>query len=95
VHFPVEPGVDEAAIMRPDALQARLQGFLPTAKPFDIVGSNLYIVHQRVAKKLPLCPEIRAGPDLMLCPGIRFRSNVFGRVVPSRRAGIADASRSP
>jgi hypothetical protein len=30
---------------------------------------------------LLLCREIRAGPDLMLCPGIRFRSNVFGRVV--------------
>src|SRR5271154_1006284 len=37
VHFPVEPGVDEAAITTPDALQARLQGFLPTEKPFEIV----------------------------------------------------------
>src|ERR1700739_171597 len=32
-HFPVEPGADEAAITHPDALQARLQGFLPTGKP--------------------------------------------------------------
>jgi 3-(3-hydroxy-phenyl)propionate hydroxylase len=61
VHFPVEPGVDEAAIMRPDALQARLQGFLPTGKPFDIVGSNLYIVHQRVAKKFRIGRAILAG----------------------------------
>jgi 3-(3-hydroxy-phenyl)propionate hydroxylase len=61
VHFPVEPGVDEAAIMRPDALQARLQGFLPTGKPFDIVGSNLYIVHQRVAKKFRAGRAILAG----------------------------------
>ncbi len=61
VHFPVEPGVDEAAIMRPDALQARLQGFLPTDEPFDIVGSNLYIVHQRVAKKFRAGRAILAG----------------------------------
>jgi 3-(3-hydroxy-phenyl)propionate hydroxylase len=61
VHFPVEPGVDEGTIMRPDALQARLQGFLPTAKPFDIVGSNLYIVHQRVAKKFRAGRAILAG----------------------------------
>jgi 3-(3-hydroxy-phenyl)propionate hydroxylase len=61
VHFPVEPGVDETAIMRPDALQARLQGFLPTQTPFDIVGSNLYIVHQRVAKKFHGGRAILAG----------------------------------
>jgi 3-(3-hydroxy-phenyl)propionate hydroxylase len=61
VHFPVEPGVDEAAIMRPDALQARLQGFLPTGRPFDIVGSNLYVVHQRVAKKFRAGRAILAG----------------------------------
>jgi 3-(3-hydroxy-phenyl)propionate hydroxylase len=61
VHFPVEPGVDEAAITAPEALQARLQGFLPTGKPFDIVGSNLYIVHQRVAKKFRAGRAILAG----------------------------------
>jgi 3-(3-hydroxy-phenyl)propionate hydroxylase len=61
VHFPVESGIDEATIMRPDALQARLQGFLPTGKPFDIVGSNLYIVHQRVAKKFRAGRAVLAG----------------------------------
>jgi 3-(3-hydroxy-phenyl)propionate hydroxylase len=61
VHFPVEPGVDEAAITAPEALQARIQGFLPTGKPFDIVGSNLYIVHQRVAQKFRGGRAILAG----------------------------------
>jgi 3-(3-hydroxy-phenyl)propionate hydroxylase len=42
-------------------LQARLQGFLPTGKPFDIVGSNLYIVHQRVAKTFRAGRAILAG----------------------------------
>ena len=47
--------------MRPEALQAKLQSFLPTGKPFDIVGSNLYVVHQRVAQKFRAGRAILAG----------------------------------
>ena len=61
VHFPTEPEKDEEALMREDALQARLQAFLPTGKPFEIVGSNLYVVHQRVAKKFRVGRAILAG----------------------------------
>jgi 3-(3-hydroxy-phenyl)propionate hydroxylase len=34
---------------------------LPTGKEFDIVGSNLYVVHQRVAKKFRVGRAILAG----------------------------------
>jgi 3-(3-hydroxy-phenyl)propionate hydroxylase len=61
VHFPTDPKADEIALMQPEALQARLQGFLPTGKPFDIVGSNLYVVHQRVAAKFRAGRAILAG----------------------------------
>ncbi len=61
VHFPTDPKADENALMQPDALQARLQGLLPTGKPFDIVGSNLYVVHQRVAGKFRVGRAILAG----------------------------------
>ena len=61
VHFPTAPDDDETALTRPDALQARLQGFLPTGKDFDIVGSNLYAVHQRVAKKFRVGRAILTG----------------------------------
>ena len=61
VHFPTDPKTDENALMRPEALQARLQGFLPIGKPFDIVGSNLYVVHQRVAAKFRVGRAILAG----------------------------------
>src|SRR5436305_12887100 len=60
IHFPAG-AEEEAALMRPDALQARLQKFLPTGKPFDIVASNLYVVHQRVAKKFRVGRAILAG----------------------------------
>jgi 3-(3-hydroxy-phenyl)propionate hydroxylase len=61
VHFPTDPNTDEADVMRPEALQERLQRFLPTGKPFDIVGSNLYVVHQRVADKFRVGRAILAG----------------------------------
>lgn len=61
VHFPTAPDADEIALTRPDALQARLQRFLPTGKAFDIVGSNLYVVHQRVAKKFRAGRAVLAG----------------------------------
>ena len=61
VHFPTEPHETEEALTRHDAMQARLQRFLPTGKAFDIVGSNLYVVHQRVAKKFRLGRAILAG----------------------------------
>jgi 3-(3-hydroxy-phenyl)propionate hydroxylase len=61
VHFPTEPDEDPDALMRDDAMQARLQRFLPTGAPFAIIGSNLYTVHQRVAKSFRKGRAILAG----------------------------------
>jgi 3-(3-hydroxy-phenyl)propionate hydroxylase len=61
VHFPTDPRADENALMRPDVLQAQMQKFLPIGRPFDIVGSNLYVVHQRVADKFRVGRAILAG----------------------------------
>ena len=61
VHFPTAPDETEEAICRPEALQARLQRFLPTGSDFAIVGSNLYTVHQRVAQKFRVGRAILAG----------------------------------
>jgi 3-(3-hydroxy-phenyl)propionate hydroxylase len=61
IHFPAEPEAEEAALMRAEALQTRLQRFLPTGKAFDIVASNLYVVHQRVAQKFRVGRAILTG----------------------------------
>jgi 3-(3-hydroxy-phenyl)propionate hydroxylase len=61
VHFPTDPKADETALLQLDVLQAQMQRFLPTGKPFDIVGSNLYVVHQRVAAKFRVGRAILAG----------------------------------
>ncbi|HXJ16901.1 MAG TPA: FAD-dependent monooxygenase, partial [Candidatus Polarisedimenticolia bacterium] len=61
VHFPTKENEDPEALTRDDAMQTRLQKFLPTGKTFEIVGCNLYTVHQRVAKKFRLGRAILAG----------------------------------
>jgi 3-(3-hydroxy-phenyl)propionate hydroxylase len=61
VHFPTRPDDDPDAITQPAALQVRLQNFLPTGRDFDIVGCNLYTVHQRVAQKFRGGRAILAG----------------------------------
>src|SRR3954468_11049021 len=61
VHFPTEPDEDPETLQQPEALQQRLQRFIPTGRDFDIVGSNLYTVHQRVAKSFRSGRAILAG----------------------------------
>src|SRR5262252_3357208 len=61
VHFPVASSENEEGVCRPETLQARLQRFLPTGRDFDIVASNLYTVHQRVAKKFRIGRAILVG----------------------------------
>ena len=53
VHFATREDDDLEALTRPEALQARLQGFLATGRPFDILGTNLYVVHQRRRREFP------------------------------------------
>jgi len=61
VHFPTAPEDEPEDLQRPEALQARLQGFLPKQGGYDIVGSNLYTVHQRVATRFRIGRAILAG----------------------------------
>ena len=61
IHFPTDPAADEKALIRPEAMQARLKGFLPISGDYQICGSNLYAVHQRVAKKFRIGRGILAG----------------------------------
>ena len=61
VHFPLDQGEDQEQACRPEALQARLQALLPIGRDFDILGTNVYVVHQRVAEKFRIGRAILAG----------------------------------
>jgi 3-(3-hydroxy-phenyl)propionate hydroxylase len=49
VVFPTKPEEDEAALLDHELARQRLERFLPRPKPYEIVHTNLYHVHQRVA----------------------------------------------
>jgi 3-(3-hydroxy-phenyl)propionate hydroxylase len=82
VHFPVDPSEDAERACQPEALQARMRAFLPTGSEFDIIGSNLYTVHQRVAKKF------RAGRAILVGDAAHVNSPIGAMGMNS---GIHDA----
>ena len=68
VHFPTRDGETDEFLRQPEVLQEKLQSFLPIGKEFEICGSNVYTVHQRVATRIPLGPRDPRG---------RFRAREF------------------
>ena len=48
--FPVIAEQSESDIMSDAGVQARIQSFFPSPRPYDIVHRNLYVTHQRVAE---------------------------------------------
>ena len=99
VHFPTAAEDDEAAICRPEALQARLQRFLPTGRDFDIVGSNLYTVHQRVAKTFRVGRAILCGDSahvnspigaMGMNSGVHDAFNLADKLAGILRGGLAE-----
>jgi 3-(3-hydroxy-phenyl)propionate hydroxylase len=57
--FPVHPEEDEAAVLDADAIEARMQRFLPRPERYRVLQKGIYKVHQRVAR------EWRAGRILL------------------------------
>jgi len=49
VVFPTDPAAEDSALLDFDAAEARLQGLIPRGEKYQIVHTNLYAVHQRVA----------------------------------------------
>jgi len=99
VHFPTAPEEDAEALQRPEALQARLQGFLPKQGGYDIVGSNLYTVHQRVATKFRMGRAILAGDSahvnspigaMGMNSGIHDAINLADKLIKIMRREVGD-----
>jgi len=49
--FPCDPGLPDDALLDPQAIQKRMQGFLPNDSDYDIRYASIYRVHQRVASE--------------------------------------------
>jgi 3-(3-hydroxy-phenyl)propionate hydroxylase len=49
--FPCDPGLPDDALLEPRNVQARMQGFLPLERDYEIRYQSIYRVHQRVASE--------------------------------------------
>jgi 3-(3-hydroxy-phenyl)propionate hydroxylase len=100
VHFPTRPEDDPDELQRPEALQARLQSFLPKSGDYEVCGSNLYTVHQRVAKTFRVGRAILAGDSahvnspigaMGMNSGVHDAFNLAGKLVPIMRNEADDS----
>jgi 3-(3-hydroxy-phenyl)propionate hydroxylase len=82
VHFPTRPDEDADTLTSMPELQARMRRFMQSDEEFDIRGSNLYTVHQRVAAKF------RIGNALLVGDAAHVNSPIGGMGMNS---GIHDA----
>jgi 3-(3-hydroxy-phenyl)propionate hydroxylase len=82
VHFPANESTDQDTVMRPEALQLRLQRFMQSSMEYQITGSNLYTVHQRVAARF------RKGRAILVGDAAHVNSPIGGMGMNS---GIHDA----
>ena len=81
--FPVMPEQSESDIMSDAGVQARIQSFFPSPRPYDIVHRNLYVTHQRVAE------TFRKGRVLLAGDAAHVNNPIGGMEL---NGGIQDAA---
>jgi len=59
--FPVHPDEDEAEVLEAEAIEARLQRFVPRQARYTVQQKGIYRVHQRVAKEWRIGRGLLAG----------------------------------
>ena len=59
--FPCDPGLPDDALLDPQAVQKRMQGFLPGNSIYEIRYQSIYRVHQRVASEWRVGRVLLAG----------------------------------
>lgn len=82
VHFHTEPGAEEAELLDLDNCQRRMQSFMPKAGGYDIRGSRIFTIHQRVAA------SFRKGRVLIAGDAAHVNSPIGGMGLNS---GVHDA----
>ncbi len=87
--FPAGSEQSEADIMSDAGVQARIQSFFPSPRPYDVVHRNLYVTHQRVASTFRKGRVLLAGDaahvnnpigGMGLNGGIQDAANLTGKL---------------
>jgi 3-(3-hydroxy-phenyl)propionate hydroxylase len=81
--FPVGSEQSESDIMSDAGVQARIQSFFPSPRPYEIVHRNLYVTHQRVAE------TFRKGRVLLAGDAAHVNNPIGGKGL---NGGIQDAA---
>jgi len=81
--YPASPDLSEAELMSDASVQARMQKFFPSSKPYEIVHRNLYVTHQRVAE------TFRKGRVLLAGDSAHINNPIGGMGL---NGGIQDAA---
>jgi 3-(3-hydroxy-phenyl)propionate hydroxylase len=98
--YPVDPDLSEAELMSDAAVQARMQKFFPSSKPYEIVHRNLYVTHQRVAATFRKGRVLLAGDSahvnnpiggMGLNGGIQDAANLCEKLVEVLLGNASDA----
>ena len=100
VVFPVDVDTPEAVFQEPASMEARLQSFVKTDTPYEILYSSFYRVHQRVAETFRKGRVLLAGDAahlnnplgaMGLNSGIHDASNLIGKLTQVWRGEAGDA----
>jgi len=81
--FPALPDQSDAELMSDAGVEARLQKFFPSSRPYEVVHRNLYVTHQRVAQ------SFRAGRVLLAGDAAHVNNPIGGMGL---NGGIQDAA---
>jgi 3-(3-hydroxy-phenyl)propionate hydroxylase len=81
--FPAGPEESEVDIMSDAGVQARIQSFFPSTRPYEIMHRNLYVTHQRVAE------TFRKGRILLAGDSAHINNPIGGMGL---NGGIQDAA---
>jgi 3-(3-hydroxy-phenyl)propionate hydroxylase len=88
--YPTDPAQSEQEILSDAGVQACMQSFFPSPRPFEIVHRNLYVTHQRVAETFRKGRVLLAGDaahvnnpigGMGLNGGIQDAVNLFDKLV--------------
>ncbi len=98
--FPTDPAAADADLTSDAGVQARLQKFFPSDRPYEVVHRNLYVTHQRVAARLRVGRVALAGDaahvnnpigGMGLNGGIQDACNLAAKLVRILKEGAPDA----
>ena len=101
--LPTDPAETEEGMLRPERIEERMQGVLPTGVPYDVRHRTAYRVHERVAEKYVVGRVMLAGDaahvnnplgGMGMNGGVHDAFNLSAKLIEVLRGADAGAARA-